>query len=1014
MRSALARLSLVALAAGAALTGCRSGSALHGRYNDFRAYYNTYYNASRSLEDGEQALQRSSAAVDRGRLVAVFPETQGAASTTGPFQDAIDKSADLLRERPDSKWADDALLVIGKAYFYQRNLAGAEQKFRETMAAAEIADDRRLGDEARFWLGRTYAAGDRYDDGVAVLEQGLADDAGDRRWAPRMRLALGELYARAGRWAEAAGALREGAPGEDDADVAGRAYLLLGQVEEHTGDWDAAADAYRQSAERRPAYDIAYAAQVGRALVLGLDAGRTDDALAEVRQMRADGKNYDRRAELALAEARLRAAAGDRDRALGLYRAVLYDDDLRAQGPVAGEAHYRLAEFYRDALGDYVRASAHFDTAATALRGPAADARAARGAIVGAGDQARTYAVVASAARRIAESDSLLALGDLDDDAFQARIGSIEADRRRVYVEEQRRLDAARTAAAFQEGGGVVFRGTDGAAPRTTAPGSNRPTGQAGGFLSYRDPASIQAGQIAFEQRWGTRPLVPNWRRRAAVLSGDVASAQGVQGDPTLVGLGTGDGPVPLDLSQVPRTPAKRLEMVTELAGLRYELANAFFLSLGRPDTAAVLYRTILSETPDAPVAVRARYALAEIERSAGRDDAARPLYQAVADADTAAIGRASRVRLGLEPSAAAGPVETSAAYDAARARWTDGDPLGGARDLVALGDADPDAEVAPRAYLAAAAAYVASVGADTLALAGPLPPALVSRVLLAAAAEVPAAPAGGAPPPAGDDREPDEGEQDEGDPAPRPLPRQSLPQQAAPQQAAPERPGALPVSVARPAAPRPGPGPSLSVRDVGFLAPADTASFTLRHHLAALALRYPGTPYAARALALAVTLPAPERPALEPPGTSPDSTSSPSPSPQTPPVVAESPAPSPAPAGAPSPDPGAPPSTSEGVRGEDPVDPARGGYTWRVQRVTLVEEALPLVDLLIDQGYRSAALQDEATGETLVAVGQFDTAEAAEAVRTELPAWAQVRAEVVPLAGLRVTEVAPATDGDL
>ena len=34
---------------------------------------------------------------------------------------------------------------------------------RETMAAAELTGDRRLGDQARFWLGRTYAAADRFD-----------------------------------------------------------------------------------------------------------------------------------------------------------------------------------------------------------------------------------------------------------------------------------------------------------------------------------------------------------------------------------------------------------------------------------------------------------------------------------------------------------------------------------------------------------------------------------------------------------------------------------------------------------------------------------------------------------------------------------------------------------------------------------------------------------------------------------------------------------------------------------
>merc|ERR1711969_46335 len=255
------------------------------------------------------------------------------------------------------------------------------------MAAAELVEDRRLGDGARFWRAR-------------------------------MQLALGELYARAGRWDEAAGTLREGAPEEGDADIAARAFVLLGQVEEHAERWDEAAAAYTEALRRRPDYELSYAAEVGRALVVGIEAGRTDEALAAVRAMRSDDKNYDRRGELALVEARLRAAAGETQRARSLFRDVLYDEALAGQR-VRGETHYRLAELYRDAMGDYVLASAHFDTAATALRAPISDVRPPRGAILDVADEARTYNALAETARRIAEVDSLLALGALSDEDFR-------------------------------------------------------------------------------------------------------------------------------------------------------------------------------------------------------------------------------------------------------------------------------------------------------------------------------------------------------------------------------------------------------------------------------------------------------------------------------------------------------------------------------------------------------------------------------------------------------------------
>ncbi|WP_420454806.1 tetratricopeptide repeat protein [Rubrivirga sp.] len=1042
-----ARLLLVLVVGlGGALAGCRSGSPLHSRYNNFRAYYNTYYNASKSLEDGESALERSAVTVDRNQLVAVFPVT-GASASGGPFQDAIDKSAELLRNRPTSKWADDALLVIGKSYFYQRNFVGAEQKFRETMAAADLVEDRRLGDEARFWLGRTYAAADRFEEGVQVLEEGLADDGGDRRWRSRMQLALGELYARAGRWDEAAETLRAGAPEEGDADVAARSYVLLGQVEEHAERWDQAAQAYEEALRRRPAYELGYAAEVGRALVLGVEAGQTDDALAAIRRMRSDDKNYDRRGELALVEARLRAAAGDDARARALFRDVLYEPELNA-AQVRGEAHYRLAEFYRDRAGDYVRASAHFDTAATALRAPAGDVRPTRGAIVEVADEARTYNALAATAREIAKADSLLILGDLSEEAFEARIAEIEAERRRIYAEEQRRLQEARTAQQFSDTGGLDFEG------QTTANGARPPSTPAatsaanGGFLSYRVPASIQAGLIAFEQQWGDRPLVPNWRRRAAVQAGDVASARGVVGTEVPGGLGINEGPPPLDLSAIPRTPAKRAELVTELAGLRYQLANAFFLSLGRADTAAALYRAILQDTPDLPVAVRARYALAEIERTAGREDAARPLYESVAQADSAALGRASRARLGLEVEPEAVAVQTSAAYDAIRAVWRRGRSLAAATAFVALGDQDPEADQAPRAYLAAAIATVDWAGTDSLALVRPLPDSLVSSVLFVVAdsvaradqAEAAAARAAEAARAAAEAAAPDSALSatpaealdpealdpeadvdvisDEEDTLLAARRRRAARESSAPDDDdlaaslnAAQAPGAQ-------AAPVPDPPPVAPPLPV-----ADSSSFTLLHHLRALAARYPGTPYADRATALAAELPAlpvtatPDSlVAAAPPPAPADSTSAPVDSTATPadstatPPTDDAPQPderlAPPPA-APSPAADSLAAVADaGLRGEAPIDPTLGGVTWRVRTLSIPAEGVPMVRVLAGAGFRAAILRDVEGAAYVVAIGQFETAEQAQAVRDALPAWAQLRGEVVALEAFERTDV--------
>lgn len=737
----LAGLTLL-LAAAAVASGCRQGTFLGDRYNNFRAYYNTFYNARKAFEEGEEQLIRLDERVDRSLFLPIFADVPAEASptptpgaTSGPFQDAVDKSADLLRERPTSKWADDALLLIGRSYFYQRNLVGAEGKFRETIAAAEERGEEALVDEARFWLGRTLAAQERYDEAVLVLEEGLARDGLSRYWRARMQLALAEQYVQQRLWDEAAAALETGLADVRDADLAGRAYFLLGQVREAKGDYEGAAAAYAAVEDHRPYYELLYAAQLSRALVLGLYAGRHDDALALARQMRRDDKHFQKRAEVELAYARLLAAAGRHGEARERFEELLYGDDFTSAAVPRNEVHYYYGAFYRDQLNDYVRAAAYLDTASTGLRtDPGREALLTHAALTGVRREAEAFLDYAAIARELAEADSLLDLGALDDDAFAARVAEIEAERRRAWEEEQRRLAALQAQAGF-EGGPVGVVGGD---PYNRPPAGTPPPGAAdAGFLNYRDVVRLQDALVAFQSVWGDRPLVPNWRRRQAIGSGvadealaDVGATGGIRSGQTQ------GGPPPLDLSAVPRTPEARARLLTERASLRYELGNVLFLSLARPDSAAYWYGLVVEKDASEPVAARALYALAEVRREQGRTAEAEALYRRLLEtAPESDLAGPAREWLGLPPLEADDATEAAgraaAAYDDAYARWRRGDHPGAVRGFLDLAAAFGETDQVPRALLAAAEAFAEWARHDTLDVEDGIPAELVPPALL-------------------------------------------------------------------------------------------------------------------------------------------------------------------------------------------------------------------------------------------------------------------------------------------
>ena len=736
--------SLAALALGVLLLpGCFLGQP----YQDFRAYYNTFYNAERAYENGLEQITREDEPVDRNQYLAIFaaPE-RGRGSNVEAFDDAVEKAAAVLRDRPDTRFADDALLLIGKSYFYQENVVGAERKFNEAMEVALEREDEDRADEARFWLGRTLAAAEQYDaaaDGLrlAVQREGVA-----REWRAQMELALGDLLVRAGRFEEAVEALETGLEQVRKDDTSARAQFLLGQVYETLERYDEAAEAYGAVGDYKPLYELDYAAQLSRALVLGLGAGRADESLGLLQRMRRDDKNFDKLAEVEVARARVLLASGQPAAARDLLRDQLYDRTRPASGPARTQAYYRLAEVYREGFDDYVRAATYLDTAVTSFRPLPRDVRLTPDALRDVNREADSYGAFAAVARRVAEYDSLLYLGSLDDDAYALAIDRIRDDRiaeRRREEAEQRRLE---TESGFGRSVGGIRRGQDGFGDQTASVGGVQGAGasqgtvdsglgsqggQAEGFLGYRNPSRVQQSLVNFRLVWGDRPLAPNWRRAEAVgalaNSGDGAVVNEVGG-----ATGRDAYDIVVDDSAVPRTENARAALRAERAAARYELGNRLFLQLGRADSAATWFTTVLAEDPGSEVTLRARYALAEIRREQGQEAEAEALYRRLLnEADPSSnLSLQVRERLGLAPAPASADTAelASAAYAAATRTWRDGRYVDAMADLFGVEAAFPRTDAAPRALLAAGIVYTEWAQRDTLDAVGLFDPLPVRR----------------------------------------------------------------------------------------------------------------------------------------------------------------------------------------------------------------------------------------------------------------------------------------------
>ena len=141
-------------------------------------YYNTFYNAKKIFKEGENAQKK--APPDRRSTVG---KTQ--------YEAAIKKASKVLTFHPKSKWADDALFLIGRAYFNMEDYVKARRKFEELLASFAKS---KLVDDSRYFISMChYHSGEEVQAATQLKAFLESEKMGKKRKAEASFL-TGEIY----------------------------------------------------------------------------------------------------------------------------------------------------------------------------------------------------------------------------------------------------------------------------------------------------------------------------------------------------------------------------------------------------------------------------------------------------------------------------------------------------------------------------------------------------------------------------------------------------------------------------------------------------------------------------------------------------------------------------------------------------------------------------------------------------------------------------------------------------
>lgn len=144
-------------------------------------YYNALYNAEHLFDQGEAERVAGQDSVARLHYLEV-----------------VAKAAKGYRMEPEGEWADDALLLMGRAYLRVGDLRAARSALEQ---AEGQADDDEVRLKARVYLGASYVLSGDHDRAIPLLDEALRDlrdrdvRAEGHLWRARALLARNEMEA---------------------------------------------------------------------------------------------------------------------------------------------------------------------------------------------------------------------------------------------------------------------------------------------------------------------------------------------------------------------------------------------------------------------------------------------------------------------------------------------------------------------------------------------------------------------------------------------------------------------------------------------------------------------------------------------------------------------------------------------------------------------------------------------------------------------------------------------------
>jgi len=315
-------------------------------WGNFTTYFNRYYNAEKAFEEAMDEIQLS-----QNRELFAFKEDKIPAKANKNFETVIKNCSKILQFNKDSKYVNESIFMLGKAFYYKGQYNKALRKFQEL----DGLNDEDLMLVNRLWIAKSEMQMRNFTAGLQHLEQvkeiAISEEEEDIVFeAYRTQISYliyKENYSKAVQIINEL--LQQPLPSETLAEVTYELGLLYVTL----NDYEKAVDAFQRVIDEGSAtFDIEFKSELEYAKAIKhLD--RVDEALELLQEMRDDTKYTEYWDKIDLEIAQIHLDKDEPQLALELFTTI---DTAYKKTESAGIAAFMRADIVEHYFADFLSA----------------------------------------------------------------------------------------------------------------------------------------------------------------------------------------------------------------------------------------------------------------------------------------------------------------------------------------------------------------------------------------------------------------------------------------------------------------------------------------------------------------------------------------------------------------------------------------------------------------------------------------------------------------------------------